>query len=82
MVVLTGFVGLATMTAAVALPTWLAATRLPEDQPLFIYSAVMAMFIIYWHRSNIERMRKGNEHRNTRLMLFRRKQRGDTDEQH
>lgn len=81
-VVLTGFVGLATMTAAVALPVWLAVTRLPEDQPLFIYSAAMAIFVIYWHRSNIERMRKGKEHRNTRLMLFRRKQRSDADEKH
>lgn len=81
-VVLTGFVGLATMMAAVALPVWLAITRLPEDQPLFIYSAVMAMFIIYWHRANIERMRQGNEHQNAKLMLFRRRRPAETDEQH
>ena len=81
-VALTGFVGLATMTAAVALPVWLAITRLPADQPLFIYSAVMAMFIIYWHRPNIERMRKGKEHQNTRLMLFKRGQRVESDDQH
>ena len=70
------------MTAATALPVWLAFTRLPDDQPLFIYLAVMAMFVIYWHRSNIERMRKGEEHRNTRLMLFKRGQRVESDEQH
>lgn len=74
-VILTGYVGLATMTAAVALPVWLAATRLPEDQALFIYSAVMAMFVIYWHRANIDRMRRGEELRNDRLMLFRRRKR-------
>jgi glycerol-3-phosphate acyltransferase PlsY len=56
-VVLSGYVGLATMTAAVSVPVWLAVTRLPGDQGLFIYSAVMAMFIIFWHRANIERMR-------------------------
>lgn len=74
-IVLSGYVGLATMTAAVSLPLWLAVTRLPADQALFIYSAAMALFIIYWHRSNIRRMRRGQEHRNTRLMVFRRKER-------
>jgi len=81
MLVMTGYVGLATMTAATALPVWLAMTRLPDDQPLFIYLAVMAGFVIYWHRSNIARMRAGNEHRNTRVMLFRRKESGPPDEQ-
>jgi glycerol-3-phosphate acyltransferase PlsY len=81
-VVLSGFVGLATMTAAVSVPVWLAVTRLPADQGLFIYSAVMAMFIIFWHRSNIQRMRRHEEHRNERLMLFRRKERVTDNEQH
>jgi len=81
-VVLSGFVGLATMTAAVSVPVWLAVTRLPADQALFIYSAVMALFIIYWHRSNIRRMRDGQEDRNTRLMLFRRKEQVSDNEQH
>ena len=80
--VLTGYVGLATMTAAAVLPFWLAITRLPADQALFIYSAVMALFIVYWHRSNIRRMRRGEEHRNTRLMVFRRKEPVSNDEQH
>ena len=81
-VVLSGYVGLATMTAAVSVPVWLAVTRLPGDQGLFIYSAVMAMFIIFWHRANIERMRDGVENRNERLMLFRRKERVSDNEQH
>ena len=67
----TGYVGLSTMSAATSLPLWLAVTRLPEDQPLFIYLAVMAVCVIYWHRSNIERMLAGNENRNTRVMLFK-----------
>lgn len=70
---LSGFVGLATMIAATALPVWLAVTRLPTDQALFIYTAVMAIFIVYCHRSNIQRMLKGSEHRNTKLMMFRSK---------
>lgn len=81
-VVLSGYVGLATMTAAISVPLWLAATRLPADQALFIYSAVMAMFIVYWHRSNIQRMRRGEELRNTSLMVFRRKQQVSDNEQH
>ncbi len=69
--VLSGYVGLATITAAIALPVWLAITQLPAEQPLFIYSTAMAVFIIYCHHANIQRMRDGSEHRNTRLMLFR-----------
>ena len=69
--VFSGYVGLATMSAAASLPIWLAITRLPEDQPLFIYLAVMAACVIYWHRSNIGRMFAGNENRNAKVMLFK-----------
>jgi glycerol-3-phosphate acyltransferase PlsY len=72
--VTTGFVGLATMSAATSLPIWLAITRLPADQPLFIYLAVMAGCVIYWHRSNIQRMLAGNENRNVKVMLFKPRQ--------
>jgi len=73
MLMVTGYVGLATMTAATAVPVWLGIMRLPADQPLFIYSTVMALFIIYCHRSNIQRMRNGTENRNPKVMLFKRK---------
>ena len=66
-----GYVGLSTMSAASALPIWLAITRLPDDQPLFIYVFIMAACVIYWHRSNIQRMRAGNENRNIKVMLFK-----------
>ncbi len=79
-VVLTGYVGLATMTAATSLPIWIAATRLPDDQPLFIFLAVIAGCIIYWHRANIARMRAGNELRNPQLMLFKPKASTDANE--
>ena len=67
-----GYVGLATMAAGAAAPTYLAVTRLPEDQPLFIYCVAMALYIIFSHRSNLQRMRDGTESRQARLMLFRR----------
>ena len=79
-VALTGYVGLASMSAVTSLPVWLGVTRLPEDQPLFIYSIVMAGFIIYCHRSNIQRMREGTENRDTKMMLLRRKPANSTDE--
>ena len=79
--VISGYVGLATMTAAAAVPVWIGLTRLPADQPLFIYCVVMAAFIVRWHRSNIRRMKEGTEHRNTRLMLFSSKRKAADDEQ-
>lgn len=81
MLIFGGYVGLATMSAAVAVPVWVGITRLPADQPLFIYCVVMAGFVVYWHRLNIQRMRNGTEHRNTRLMLFSSKRRNVDDEQ-
>jgi len=80
-VVLSGFVGLATMTAATTLPVWVAAGGLDIDrQPLFIYLALIAACIIFWHRSNIQRMRDGVENRNEKLMLFKPKTRTGGDE--
>jgi glycerol-3-phosphate acyltransferase PlsY len=75
-ITLTGYVGLASIMAALFFPLWLAITRLPEDEPLFIYGVVMALFITWCHRSNIRRMREGTEHRNTKLMVFRRQPAG------
>jgi glycerol-3-phosphate acyltransferase PlsY len=80
MLIITGYVGLSTMVAAVALPVWLAATQLPEQQPLFIYCVVMALFIVYCHGSNMRRMREGTEHRNDKLMIFRRKEQASSDD--
>lgn len=67
-----GYVGFATMIAGISAPVYLIATRLPDDQPLFIYCAAMAMYIVFSHRSNIQRMREGTESRQTGVMLFRR----------
>ncbi len=69
-----GYVGLSTICAGITAPVYLAVTRLPEDQPVFIYCVAMAMYIVFSHRSNIQRMRQGLEHQVTRAMLFRRRQ--------
>ncbi|MGB5255873.1 MAG: glycerol-3-phosphate 1-O-acyltransferase PlsY [Woeseiaceae bacterium] len=80
-VALSGYVGLASMSATIALPIWLAITRLPDDQPLFIYGVFMAGFIVYCHRSNIQRMRDGVENRNRKLMILASKKAQATDDE-
>ena len=70
--IISGYVGLSTMVAGAVAPIALAITRLPEDQPVFIYCLGMAAYLVFCHRSNIKRMRDGNENRVTKAMLFRR----------
>jgi glycerol-3-phosphate acyltransferase PlsY len=67
---LTGYVGLATMLSGVAL---IAAVCLlePDNLPLLSFCAVVAVFVVFTHRSNIARMRAGEESRVRRLWLFR-----------
>jgi len=68
--VLWGYVGLATMLSGVALVVavyWLE----PENTPLLGFCAFIASFVIYTHRSNIARMWAGTENRVRRLWLFR-----------
>lgn len=72
--VLSGYVGLSTILAGFTAPLVLAASRLPDDQPVFIYCTVMAMYIVFSHRSNLQRMRSGEETRVRQAMIFRRDQ--------
>jgi len=78
---LSGYVGLATMAAGVAVPVWIGFTLMPAEHALFMYTALIACYVIYWHRSNIQRMREGTEHRNHALMILGRSRRADNDEQ-
>lgn len=79
--ILSGYVGLSTMCAAISVPVLIAIKHLPEQPPLLVYAAVMAGFVIYWHRPNIKRMREGTEHRNTKLMIFSSRRKSAADEQ-
>lgn len=69
--ILTGFVGLSTILAGLTAPVVLAWTRLPDDQPVFIYCTVMAMYLIFSHRSNLQRMKAGTESKVTRSIMSR-----------
>ncbi len=69
-VMLTGFVGLATMLGTATLPVYFALTG-PRGGPLVVFGLAMAAFVAYTHRANIQRMRAGNENRARRLWLLR-----------
>jgi glycerol-3-phosphate acyltransferase PlsY len=67
---LTGYVGLATVVAGVALAVAVRVLE-PGNAPLLDFCVVVAVFGIYTHRGNIARMWAGNENRVRRLWLFR-----------
>ncbi len=69
-VVLTGFVGLGTMLGTATLPVYFALAT-PGQLPLVVFGVAMAAFIVFTHRSNVARMRAGNENRARRLWLLR-----------
>ena len=67
-IVITGYVGLATMSAAVAAAIYLGITGLPGDFRLFTLATMLAALIVFTHRANISRMLNGTENR---ISLFR-----------
>ncbi len=69
-VMLTGFVGLGTMLGTATLPLYFASVA-PRSMPLVVFGLVMAAFIVFTHRSNVQRMRDGIENRARRLWLLR-----------
>ena len=71
-VMATGFVGLGTILGVAALPAALA-WKAPEDTPLLGFAVLMAAFVVYTHRSNIQRLLTGDENRFERAMLLRRR---------
>ena len=68
-----GFVGLATICAGLFTPIYLLITQSSFDGPLFAYCISIALYLIYTHRSNIHRMKEGTEHKNEKMMIFHRK---------
>jgi glycerol-3-phosphate acyltransferase PlsY len=67
-IVLTGYVGLATMGAAVGAAAYIGITGLPDAYRLFVLAALIAALIVFTHRGNIARMLQGTE---DRMFLFR-----------
>ena len=64
----TGFVGLSTMLAGVAI--LVAAMAWSEPPARVGYAAVIALFLLFTHRANITRLRRGNEPRFERVRVL------------
>jgi acyl phosphate:glycerol-3-phosphate acyltransferase len=67
---LLGFVGLASMLAAAAVPLFTIAFGMEPRTPLLTFGAAVALLVLYTHRANIARMLAGSEPRARRLWLF------------
>jgi glycerol-3-phosphate acyltransferase PlsY len=68
--VLTGYVGLATMLSGVVVVVAVYVLQ-PHNTALLIFCLGVTGFIVYTHRGNIARMRAGQENRVRRIWLFR-----------
>lgn len=78
--VLTGFVGLSTVLAAASTIAWVWVAKAVGwvatagfGSPLFWFAIAMAVLIAYTHRSNLQRLASGTEHRFEKALMFKRK---------
>ncbi len=69
-VTISGFVGLASIIAACAIPAYLLMRDGPALSPDMGFALACAVLVIYTHRGNVRRMRAGTEPRARRLWLF------------
>lgn len=71
----TGIVSISSMSAAVSLPVsvWLISRirQQPIDTALLVFSLLIPLFIIFTHRTNIQRLINGTENRFDKLILWR-----------
>jgi glycerol-3-phosphate acyltransferase PlsY len=70
MVMVAGFVGLATMTASAVVPLAVDLLALEPARPLMAFALASTVLIVFTHRGNIRRMRAGTEPRARRLWLL------------
>jgi glycerol-3-phosphate acyltransferase PlsY len=59
----TGYVGVATVAAALGAAGYVGAVELPDRQGLFVFASLVAALIVYTHRGNLRRMLDGTESR-------------------
>ena len=77
-IMLTGYVSLASILASVSLPIFLFLLppffgTNPAPLSLMVFSLLIPWFITFTHRSNIQRLRSGEENRFEKAMIFRKK---------
>lgn len=69
-VAVSGFIGLASIAASIAIPIYLLLRGAPLAAPLVWFALACALLVIYTHRGNVARMRAGSEPRAQRLWVF------------
>jgi acyl phosphate:glycerol-3-phosphate acyltransferase len=69
-VAVSGFVGLASITAALAIPIYLLMRDGAAFTPVMGFALACAALVVYTHRGNVGRMRAGTEPRARRLWLL------------
>ncbi|HZF27556.1 MAG TPA: glycerol-3-phosphate 1-O-acyltransferase PlsY [Gammaproteobacteria bacterium] len=70
-VLLTGYVGLATISAAAVSVVFVGMLRLPEQPGLFAFALATSALLIFAHRGNVKRMLNGTEARFSRPVWAR-----------
>ena len=68
--IMTGYVGLSTVLAGFSL---VPAAWSMTDNTLMVFSAVLALFLLFTHRENMRRLLNGTEYRFERIHIFSRK---------
>ena len=68
--IMTGYVGLSTVLAGFSL---VPSAWAMNDNSLLIFSAVLALFLLFTHRGNMRKLLDGTEHRFERIHIFSRK---------
>jgi glycerol-3-phosphate acyltransferase PlsY len=69
-VTVSGFVGLSSIVAALAMPVYLLIRDGARVTPLLGVALASAVLVLYTHRGNVRRMRAGNEPRARKLWIF------------
>ncbi|MEJ1965712.1 MAG: glycerol-3-phosphate 1-O-acyltransferase PlsY [Gammaproteobacteria bacterium] len=80
MVMLFGFVGLASIVAALSIAGFVAVTGMQPHEPLLFFGIAVSALVVFTHRSNLARMRAGTEPRARRLWLLGRARPGRQDQ--
>ena len=71
--VLTGYVGLSTMLAGISFPIAIYINMGGISSHIGLFSIIMAIFLVFTHKSNIGRMLQGSENRFEKVMIFKKK---------
>ena len=68
--IMTGYVGLSTVIAGFSL---VPSAWAMNDNSLMIFSAILALFLLFTHRGNMRNLLDGTEYRFERIHIFSRK---------